>query len=120
MLDKAVETRAPISLEGDVSPSDKMKQSSSSELEMQTTSHEAALDLAELVEVGLFNGVVRLAGVVLFASSEGKVVLEEFSASDRIRQSSSSELAIQITSGVLSIVIRSPIDERRIFDVLLW
>jgi hypothetical protein len=84
---------------------------------VQTTSHEAALDLAELVEAGLFNGLVRLA--VLFASSEGKVVFEEFSASDRIRQSSSSELAIQITSGVLSILIRSPIDERRIFDVLL-
>lgn len=107
MLGEDFETRVPTLLEVGVSTSDKMRQSSSeSELEMQTTSDEAAL-----VDAGLFDEVVRL--VVLFAPFEGEDVFGEFSTSDKMRQSSSSELAIQITSGILSVL-----DERGI-DVLL-
>jgi hypothetical protein len=92
--------------------SDKKRQSSSSELEMQTTSEEKALGLTKLADVGLFDEVVRF--VVLFASSGVKEVFGEFSTSDKIRQSSSSELAIQITSGILSFL-----DERGLFNVFL-
>jgi hypothetical protein len=113
LLEEDFETQAPSSLEViGVSTSDKIRQSSSSELEMQTTSDGTALGLTELVDVGLFDEVVRF--VVLFASSEVVEVFGEFSTSDKMRQSSSSELAIQITSGSLSFL-----DERPLFDVLL-